>query len=183
MPTKVHIAKVMVFPVVIYGCENWTIKKSEHQRIDAFELWCWRRLLKVTWRARRSNQSILREIYPKYLLERLMVKLKLQDFWLPDVNSQLTGKVPVREYQGQKEKRVSEDEMAGWHHWCNGHELGQISVDGEGQGSLAWCNPRGYKESDMTVWLNNSNNFWNAFTSIEFILNLIDPAHTQNFFS
>ena len=78
--TKVHIVKAMVFPVVTYGCESWTIKKAEHQPIDAFELWCWRRLLKVSWTARRSNQSILREINPEYSLEGLMLKLKLQYF-------------------------------------------------------------------------------------------------------
>ena len=78
--TKVHIAKAMVFPVVIYGCENWTIKKPEHRRIDVFELWCWRRLLRVCWNARRSNQSILKEISPEYSLEGLMLKLKLQYF-------------------------------------------------------------------------------------------------------
>ena len=78
LPTKVHIVKVMVFPVVTYGCESWTIKKAEHQKIDAFELWCWRRLLKVPWTARRSNRSILREINPEYSLEGLMLKLKLQ---------------------------------------------------------------------------------------------------------
>ena len=78
LPTKVHLVKAMVFPVVIYGCESWTIKKAEHQRIDAFELWCWRRLLRVPWTARRSNQSILKEISPEYLLEGLMLKLKLQ---------------------------------------------------------------------------------------------------------
>ena len=78
--TKVHQIKTMVFPVVIYGCESWTIKKAEHQRIDAFELWCWRRLLRVPWTARRSNQSILKEIRPKYSLERLRLKLKLQYF-------------------------------------------------------------------------------------------------------
>ena len=76
--TQVHIVKAMVFPVVMYGCEGWTIKKAEHWRIDAFELWCWRRLLKVPWTARRSNQSILKEISPEYLLEGLMLKLKLQ---------------------------------------------------------------------------------------------------------
>ena len=80
LPTKVHIVKAMVFPVVTYGCESWTIKKAECQRIDAFELWCWRRLLKVPWTARRSNQSILREINPEYSLEGLMLKLKLQYF-------------------------------------------------------------------------------------------------------
>ena len=77
LPTKVHIVKAMVFPVVIYRCENWTIKKAEHRRIDAFELWCWRRLLRVPWTARRSKQSIVKEINPEYSLEGLMLKLKL----------------------------------------------------------------------------------------------------------
>ena len=80
LPTKVHLVKVMVFPVVMYGCEGWTIKKAEHWRIDAFELWCWRRLLRVPWTARRSNQSILKEISPEYSLGGLMLKLKLQYF-------------------------------------------------------------------------------------------------------
>ena len=80
LPTKVCIIKAMVFPVVIYGCESWTIKKAEHQRIDAFKLWCLRRLLRVPWTARRSNQSILKEISPEYSLEGLMLKLKLQFF-------------------------------------------------------------------------------------------------------
>ena len=80
LPTKVHLVKAMVFPVVLYGCESWTIKKAEHRRIDAFELWCWRRLLRVPWTARRSNQSILKEISPECSLEGLMLKLKLQHF-------------------------------------------------------------------------------------------------------
>ena len=80
LPTKVCLVKAMVFPVVMYGCESWTIKKAEHRRIDAFELWCWRGLLRVPWTARRSNQSILKEISPEYSLERLMLKLKLQCF-------------------------------------------------------------------------------------------------------
>ena len=80
LPTKVHLVKAMVFPVVMYGCESWTIKKAEHQRIDAFEPWCWRRLLRVLWTARRSNLSILKEISPEYSLEGLMLKLKLQYF-------------------------------------------------------------------------------------------------------
>ena len=80
LPTKVHLVKAMVFPVVVYGCESWTIKKAEHQRIDAFELWCWRRRLRIPLTARRSNQSILKEISPEYSLERLMLKLKLQYF-------------------------------------------------------------------------------------------------------
>src|SRR5574337_268584 len=80
LPTKVHVVKAMVFPVVMYGYESWTMKKAEHQRIDAFELWCWRRLLRAPWTARRSNQSILKEISPKYSLEGRMLKLKLQYF-------------------------------------------------------------------------------------------------------
>ena len=80
LPTKIRLVKAMAFLVVMYGCESWTIKKAEHQRIDAFELWCWRRLLRVPWTARRSNQSILKEISPKYSLERLMLNLKLQYF-------------------------------------------------------------------------------------------------------
>ena len=80
LPTKVRLVKAMVFPVVMYGCESWTIKKAERQRIDAFELWCWKRLLRVPWTARRSNQSIVREISPEYSLEGLMLKLKLQYF-------------------------------------------------------------------------------------------------------
>ena len=80
LPTKVHLVKAMAFPVVTYGCESWTIKKAERQRIDAFELWCWRRLLRVLWTARRSNQSILKETSPEYSLEGLMLKLKLQYF-------------------------------------------------------------------------------------------------------
>ena len=80
LPTKVRLVKAMVFPMVVYGCESWTTKKAEHQRIDAFEVWCWRRLLRVPWTARRSNQSILKEIRPEYSLEGLMLKLKLQYF-------------------------------------------------------------------------------------------------------
>ena len=87
LPTKVHLVKAMIFQVVMYGCESWTLKKAECQRIDAFELWCWRRLLRVPWTARRSNQSILKEISPEYSLEGLMLKLKLQYFWPPDAKN------------------------------------------------------------------------------------------------
>ena len=93
LPTLVFLVKAMIFPVVMYGCECWTIKKAECQRTDAFELWCWRRLLRVPWTARRSNQSILKEISPEYSLEGLMLKLKLQ-FQLLDVKNRLTGKDP-----------------------------------------------------------------------------------------
>ena len=91
LPTKVHLIKAMVCPVVVYECESWTIKKAEGRRIDAFELWCWRRLLRVPWTARKSNQSILKEIIPEYSLEELMLKLKLHTL-LPDGQNQLIGK-------------------------------------------------------------------------------------------
>ena len=133
-------------PVITYGYESWSVKKAECRRIDAFELWCWRRLLRVSWTARKSNQSISREINLEYLLEGLMLKLKLKTpgFWSSDAKSRLTRKVPdAGENWGQKEKRASEEEMAGWHHRCNGHELGQTSGDGEGQGGLLYCSPWG----------------------------------------
>ena len=94
LQTKIHLVKAMVFPVVIYRYECWTIKKAEHRRIDAFELWCWRRLLRVPWTARRSNQSILKEISPEYLLERLMLKLKLQYFGQLMQRTDFLGKDP-----------------------------------------------------------------------------------------
>ena len=123
LPMKFHLVKAMVFPVVMYACESWTIKKAEHQWIDAFELWCWRRLLRVPWMARKSNQFILKEISPEYSLERLMLKLKLQYFghlmWRTDSlrKTLMLGKI------GWEEKRTTEDEMIGWHHQLDGHEF------------------------------------------------------------
>ena len=111
LPTKVHLVKAMVFPVVMYGCESWTIKKTEHHRIDAFELWCWRRLLRVPWTARRSNQSILKEISSEYSLEGLMLKLKLQYFGhlMQRTDSfektLMLGKIEGRRKRGQKRMR------------------------------------------------------------------------------
>ena len=109
--TKVHLVKGMVFPVVMYGCESWTIKKAEHRRIDAFELWCWRKLSRVPWTTRRSNQSILKEISPGYSLERLMVKLKLQYFghlmWTADLleKTLMLGKIDGRRGRGWQRMR------------------------------------------------------------------------------
>ena len=115
LPTKVHLVKAMVFPVVMYGCESWTIKKAEHGRIDAFELQCWRRLLRVPWSARRSNQSILREISPEYSLEGL--KLKLQYFGhLMQTTDSIEKTLMLGKIEGQEEKGTTEDEMVGWHH-------------------------------------------------------------------
>ena len=117
--TKVHVVKVMVFPVVMYGFESWTIKKIEGWRIDTFKLRCWRRLLRVPCTARRSNQSFLKEINPEYSLKGLMLKLKLQYFlWPPDVKNWLIGKDPdAGNDWGHEEKGATEDEMVGWHHW------------------------------------------------------------------
>ena len=107
----------MAFPVVMYGCESWTVKKAECQRIDTFELWCWRRFLKVLWTARRSNQSILKEISPEYSLEGLILKLELQYFGHLMVRTDLSEKtLMLGKIEGRKEKGTAENEMVGWHH-------------------------------------------------------------------
>ena len=117
LPTKVHLVKGMVFPVVKYGCESWTIKKAEHRRIDAFEMWCWRRLLRVPWTARRSNQSILKDISPECSLEGLMLKLKLQYFGHLMLRVDSLEKILMLGGTGGRRSRGrQEDEMAGWHH-------------------------------------------------------------------
>ena len=117
MPTKVRLVKAMVFPVVVYGCESWTVKKVERRRIDAFELWCWRRLLRVPWSARRSKQSILKEISLGISLEGMMLNLKLQYFGhlMRRVDSLEKTLMLGRDW-GQEEKGTTEDEMAGRHH-------------------------------------------------------------------
>ena len=152
----------MVFPVVTYGCESWTVKKAECPRIDAFELWCWRRLLRVPWTARRSNQSILKEISPVCSLEGLMLKLKLQYF------GHLIRRVDSLEKTlrdwGQEEKGTTEDEMAGWHHQLDGHEFEWTPGVGDGQEGLVCCDSWGRKESDTTEWLN-----WTEKTTYEFV--------------
>ena len=116
LPTKVCLVKAMVFPVVMYGRESWTVKKAERRRIDAFELWCWRRLLRVPLTARRSNQSILKEISPGISLEGLVLKLKLQYFGSLMRRVDSVEKTDAGRDWGQEEKGTTEDEMAGWHH-------------------------------------------------------------------
>ena len=157
LSTKVLLVKAMVFPVVINGCESWTLKKAERQRIDAFELWCWKKLLRVPWTARRSNQSILKEISPEYSLDRLMPKVKLQYFGhlMQRADSLYRPWCWERLKTGEG---VTEDEMVGWHHRLNGQEPAQTLGDSGGQRSLACCSPWGGKESDTTERLNYNNN-------------------------
>ena len=150
LPTQALLVKAMVFPIVMYGCESWTVKKAERQRIDAFELWCWRRLLRVPWTARRSNQSILKEISPGCSLEGLMLKLKLQYFGhLMRRADSFEKTLLLRKIEGRK-TRGRQDEKVAWHHWLNEHEFGWTPGVGDGQGNLACCNSWGHKESDTT---------------------------------
>ena len=177
LPTKVHILKDMVFSVVMHGCESLTIK-AEHQRTYVFELWYWRRVLRVLWTARKSNQSILKEIKPWIYTGGTDAEAEVPILWPPDVNSWLIRKDPdVGKVWRQEEKGTTEDEMVGWHHWLNGDEFEQALGDGEGQGSLVCCSPGGHKQSDTTERLNNNNN------SIYFIwlwgLNEFNKSHLE----
>ena len=139
----------------MYGCETWTIKKAESQRIDAFELGCWGRLLRVPWTGRRSNQSILKGNQSWIINGRTDAEAEAPILWPPVVKSWLIRKDPDAGKDGrQEEKGMTEDEMVGWHHWHNGHEIEQALGVGEGQGGLACCSPWGCKESDMTEQLN-----------------------------
>ena len=145
LPTKVRLVKAMVFPAVMYGCEIWTVKKAECQRIDAFELWCWRRLFRVPWAARRSNQSILKEISPEYSLEGLMLKLRLQYFgYLMQrfdslEKTLILGRIGGRRRRGRQSMR-----------WLDGiTNLMDMSL-GDGQRGLACFDSWGRKELDMT---------------------------------
>ena len=160
LATKVLLVKAMVFPVVMYGCESWTVKKAEHWRIDAFKLWCWRRLLRVPWTARRSNQSILKEISTGCSLEGLMLKLKLQYFGhlMQRADSfekiLMLGKIEGRRRRGQQRMRRLE-----WHHQLNGHEFGWTPGVGDGQEGLACYNSWLTKSR---TWLSNWTelNWW-----------------------
>ena len=129
LPTKVRLVKAMVFPVVMYGCESWTVKKAEHWRIDAFELWCWRRFVRVPWAAKRSSQSILKEINPEgnqswIFIGRTDAEVEPPILWPPDVKNWLIGKDPdAGKDWRQEEKGTTEDEMVWWHHQVDGHEF------------------------------------------------------------
>ena len=145
----VHLVKAMVFLSVIYGCKSWTIKKAEYRRIAAFELWCWGRLLRVPWTARRSNQSILKEI--SWTDSEAEAPIP----WPHDVKNWVIGKdLDIGKDWRQEEKWMTEDEMIGWHHWLDRHEFELSPGVGDGQGSLECCSPWDHKESDTTEWLN-----------------------------
>ena len=154
--TKVHLVKAMVFPIVMCRCDSWTIKKVEGQRIDAFELSYWRRLLRVSWTARRSDQSILKEIHPKYSLEGLLWKLRLQYFghlmWRADFleRTLILGKI-----EGGRRRDWWRIEMVGWYHRLNGCEFEQTPGDGEGQGNLVSCNSWGLCSPKIQTQLSN----------------------------
>ena len=173
LPTKVSLVKAMVFPVVMYGCESWTVKKAKCWRIDAFELWCWRRLLRVPWTARRSSQSILKAIRPGISLEGLMLKLKLQYFGhlMRRVDS-VEKTLNAGKDWGQEEKGTTEDEMAGWHHQLDGHEFEWTPGVGDGQGDLVCCDSRGRRESDTTErlnWTESSKYYTKYFMCIDYL--------------
>ena len=149
--TNVCIVKAMVFPVVMYGCESWTIKKAECWKINAFELWYWRRLLRVPWTVRRSNQSILKD-QSWIFIGRTNAEAGAPVLCPPDVKSWLIRKdLDAGKDWRQEEKGTTEDEMVGWYHWLNGHEFEQASGDGEGQRNLVCCNLWGW-----TIILNNN---------------------------
>ena len=157
LPTKVCLVKAMIFPVVMYGCESWTVKKAECRRIDAFELWCWRRLLRIPWTARRSNQSILKEISPEYLLEGLMLKLNIQYLVLLMQRTNSLEKTVMLGGIGGRRRRDNRG-LDGWMAsltrwmWTPGV--------GDRQGGLACCDSWGRKESDTTEWLNWTEVNW-----------------------
>ena len=163
LQTKVLIAKAMVFLVVMYEGESWTIKNPEHQRIDAFELWCWKRLLRIPWTARRSNQSILKKINLWYSLEGLI--LKHQYFGHLICRAVSLERSWCWERLRAEGEGETEDEMVGWYHLLNRHEFEQTSGDGEGQGILVCCSSWGCKESDKisdwTITTTGTSYEWN----------------------
>ena len=154
LPAKVCLVNAMLFPVVMYGCESCPVKKAEHWKICAFNLWCWRRLLRVPWTVRRSNQSILKEISPGISLEGMMLKLKLQHFGHLMQRVDSLEKTDAGRVWGQEEKGTTEDEIARWHHRLDGREFEWTSGVGDGQRGLVCFNSCGRKASVTPEWLN-----------------------------
>ena len=153
LPTKVRLVKAMIFPVVMYGCESWTMKKAEHRRIDASELWCWRRLLRVPWTERSTSPFWRNRSW--VFFGRNDAKAEAPVLWPPHAKSWPIGKdSDAGRDWGQEEKGMTKDEMAGWHHRLDGRESEWTPGDGDGQGGLAFCGSWGRKESDTTERLN-----------------------------
>ena len=180
LPTKVRLVKAMVFPVVMCGCESWTLKKAEHWRIDAFELCCWRRLLRVPWAARRSNQSILKEISPEYSFGKTDAEAKIPMLWPPDMKNRHIGKDPdIGQIEG-KRRGVG----GGWDVWMVPRT--QWTWFWVNSGSWWWTGkpgmlqPMGCKESDTTQWLNWLN--WDRYNSLIFKMRKLKIKEIENFF-
>ena len=181
LPTKLHLVKAMFFPVVRYRCKSQTLKKAEHWRLDAFELWCWRRLLRDPWTAKRSKQSILKEINPVCSLEGLMLKLKTPILWSPYAKGWLIWKDPDAEKDWrQEEKEMTEDEMVGWHHLLNGHGFGWTR-SWWWTGGLVCCDSWGHKESDTTEWQNWMEIIVLASLLFGYWIQVINMAHSSAF--
>ena len=173
MPTKDRLVKAMVYPVVMYGCESWTVKKAECRRIDAFELKCWRRLVSPL------DCKEIQPVHPKGdqpFLGRNDAKAETPVLWPPHAKSWLTGKdCDAGRDKGQEEKGTTEDEMAGWHHRLDGREFEWTPGDGDGQGGLACCDSWGRRELDMTERLN-----WTVqqeMITLEMCINKMDDSH------
>ena len=176
LPTKVHLVKAMIFPEVMYRLESWTIKKADCQRIDAFELWCWRRLLRVPWIARRSIQSVLKEINPECSLERLMLKLQYFShlMWRADSleKTSMLGNIESRRRRGHQRMR-----------WLDGTtdsmdiSLSKLTGDSEGQERLACCSPWGHKELDTTERLDINNNVSMTSSTLTLRFGWTTPYH------
>ena len=154
LPTKVHLVKAIVFPVVVYGCESWTMRKAEHRRIDAFELWCWKRLLRVPLDCKEIQPVHPRGDQSWVFIGRTDVEAETPVLWPPDAKSWLIWKDPDAGKDWGQEKGTTEDEMVGWHHPLNGHGFGWTVGVGAGQGGLVCCGSWGRKESETTEWLN-----------------------------
>ena len=174
LPTKVHIVKAMVFPAVIYRCESWTIKKAAYWRIYAFELWCWRSFLRVPWTARRSSQSILKEVNTEYSLEALMLKLQYFGHLIRWTNP-LEKMLMMGKIEGMRRE---------WNHSLNVHEFEQALRDNEKQGSLMCCSPWGHKESNLTKPLiNNMISFLYLIFNVVCVLLLVQLVSVWWFYT
>ena len=195
LPTKVCHSQSYSFSVVMYGCESWLIKKAKHGRIDAFKLWCWRRLLGVPCNIKSVNLKISQ---PWIFFGRTGAEAEAPIFWPPDVNSELIGKDPdAGKGWGQEEQGTTEDEIVGWHHWLSGHEFEQTLGDSEGQGSLAYSSPWDWKELEHNLVTKQVLPFkmsdvslisflyrWSAAFSLELIpCSWISPYHVMLIFS